>query len=240
MQSDYLHHPTATNPNADHFPRDDDAFLLSSAPTNPDVERVDAREHHDRKHAEIRDDEDKSSNSSSHIDGTTHDDLSLPVPMSNESCTHSFYDEFPYTDQQHNHSHDSLLQLDHGTLIHLNTATSSTDDLSATNQLSSSAFHSKDSALGLSDDNLNYLSTNQLLLMHDDDDDDDRQQPQRLSPSLLTVPSTRQSKYLAGRERLNYWNQTFATLSMSIVDRAAHNDDAIRSNIDCVHLDYSA
>ena len=116
----------------------------------------------------------------------------------------------------------------------MNTATSSTDDLSATNQLSSSAFHSKDSALGLSDDNLNYLSTNQLLLMHDDDDDDER--PQRLlSPSLLTVPSARQSKYLP---RLGI--KRFAALSRNIIDRTAHNDDAIRSNIDCVHLDYSA
>ena len=91
MQSDYLHHLTATNRNADHFLRDEndaDAFLLSSAPANPDdddddVELVEAKEHDNRKHAEIRDDVD---GSSSHIDGTTHTTTTTSTSPSQCPC----------------------------------------------------------------------------------------------------------------------------------------------------------
>lgn len=72
--------------------------------------------------------------------------------------------------QYPSNSHDSLLQSDQ---INLNqTATSSTDDLTRTNQcFSFSTFRSKDSALGLSDDNLNQdeheLKTSSLNLFQD-------------------------------------------------------------------------
>ncbi len=63
--------------------------------------------------------------------------------------------EFQYP----SNSHDSLLQ------THLNTTTtSSTDDLTRTNQFLSSTFHSKDSALGLSDDHLNKIQSNELII----------------------------------------------------------------------------
>lgn len=76
--------------------------------------------------------------------------------------------EFQYS----SNSHDSLLQSDQANLNI--TTTSSTDDLTRTNQVLSSTFHSKDSALGLSDDNLNQfisqeeqLNTSSLNLFQD-------------------------------------------------------------------------
>jgi hypothetical protein len=58
-------------------------------------------------------------------------------------------------------SRDSLLQSDHPTI---HTTASSTDDLTRTNQFLSSTFHSKDSALGSSDDNLNHRQSNKLII----------------------------------------------------------------------------
>ena len=55
--------------------------------------------------------------------------------------------------QYSSNSHDSLLQSDPHQFNP--TSTSSTDDLTRTNPLLFSTFHSKDSALGLSDDHLN-------------------------------------------------------------------------------------
>jgi hypothetical protein len=102
-------------------------------------------------------------------------------------------------------SHDSLLRTDREIIIHIDTATSSTDDLSLTHQLSSSAFHSKDSALGLSDDNLNCLPSSQLFIRLSDDDDDDNddddggdggvdEQRTQIPALSLAIPPS-QSKY---------------------------------------------
>ena len=60
--------------------------------------------------------------------------------------------------QYPSNSHDSLLQSD---LHHFN-STTIVDDLTRTNQQLSSTFHSKDSALGLSDENLNHNSLTHL------------------------------------------------------------------------------
>ncbi|UJR26376.1 hypothetical protein I4U23_007709 [Adineta vaga] len=105
--------------------------------------------------------------------------------LHDSSSAFSFYEDFHrrelllqqsqqqnQTQPQHTDSHDSLLQPDHH-MNNINTAASSTDDLSTTHQLSSSVFHSKDSALGLSDDNLHYLQTNPQPIKDDDEDDDD-------------------------------------------------------------------
>jgi hypothetical protein len=72
------------------------------------------------------------------------------------------------------------------------TAASSTDDLSTTHHLSLSAFHSKDSALGSSDDNLNRVQTHKSIIIDDDDDDD--HQHQQISSSPLKVQHDK-SKY---------------------------------------------
>jgi len=63
--------------------------------------------------------------------------------------------------QYSSNSHDSLLQSDHP---NFNTTTSSIDDLPQINQLLSSTFYSRDSALGLSDDNLNNTQSNELII----------------------------------------------------------------------------
>ena len=62
------------------------------------------------------------------------------------------------------HSHDSFLPSDQ----QMDTATSSTDDLTKTNQFFSSNFYSKDSALDLSDDNFHRPP------ISDNDDDQER------------------------------------------------------------------
>jgi len=67
--------------------------------------------------------------------------------------------QFEY--QYSSNSHDSLLQSDHPNFT---TTTSSIDDLTRINQLLSSTFHSNDSALGLSDDNLNNTQSNELII----------------------------------------------------------------------------
>lgn len=67
--------------------------------------------------------------------------------------------------QYPSNSHDSLLQSD---LHHFNSTTLTTtivDDLTRTNQ----TFHSKDSALGLSDENLNHISSNALTHLEQDE-----------------------------------------------------------------------
>ena len=88
-------------------------------------------------------------------------------------------------------SHDSLLQNDNDLLIPIDITVSSTDDLSLIPpQLSSSAFHSKDSALGLSDDNLNQSPTFQPILIVPVQSEENYQQSSSLS---LTIPSS-QSK----------------------------------------------
>ncbi len=190
MQNDYFHHhlPAHTT-SIDHSQSDDEDFSFSNPTTNIDAEKVEEKERHtDEKHFEMGDGDD--------------DKPLAQVAMTDDSSTFSFYDEFPYRESQqqqqqptHTNSHDSLLQPDHHIIDTINTTASSTDDLSTTHQLSSSVFHSKDSALGLSDDNLNFPQRNPFLIMDDDDDDDDQQKQQQeilSSSSLLLI----ESKYL--------------------------------------------
>ncbi|CAM4771306.1 unnamed protein product [Rotaria magnacalcarata] len=79
----------------------------------------------------------------------------------NDAASYLFHDEFQFSST----SHDSLNQSDH----HIDTAASSIDDLTKTNQLLTSTFHSKDSALGLSDDNLNRTQSNELIIFEDNE-----------------------------------------------------------------------
>ncbi|CAF3616162.1 unnamed protein product [Rotaria sp. Silwood1] len=100
------------------------------------------------------------------------DDENIPKNLSstntNDLSSYTIYDKFQYS----SNSHDSLNQSDHN----IDTTASSTDDLTQTNQFLTSTFHSKDSALGLSDDNLNYLQTNQLIILDDNDNNNNNQQ----------------------------------------------------------------
>jgi hypothetical protein len=66
--------------------------------------------------------------------------------------------------QYYTNSHDSLLQSDH----HIDTATSSMDDLTKPNHLLLSTFHSKDSALDLSDDHLDRPQLSEVTSLDDD------------------------------------------------------------------------
>ncbi len=177
MQNNSLQHHTTSIANTDHFHSDDENSSLSNPTTNSDAGKVEEKEHsNDEKHIEIGDD-------------NKNDKPLIQVAIPDDSSTFSFFEEFHYREsqpQQHANSHDSLLLPDHHTMNNINTTASSTDDLSTTHQLSSSVFHSKDSALGLSDDNLNCLQTKQSIIIDedDDDDDDDDQQQQILSLSL--------------------------------------------------------
>jgi hypothetical protein len=182
MQNNHLHHYT-TGPN--HSRSNDENVFLSNPTINTDAETVDEKEQSsDEKHIETgADSDDKNDNK-----------LLIQVAIPDDSSTLSFYDDFQQ--DQHRNSHDSLLQPDHHIMDNINTTASSTDDLSATRHLSSSVCHSKDSALGLSDDNLNCLQTNQFIIINnddDDDDDDDDQEHQILSSSLPIQHD--QSKY---------------------------------------------
>jgi hypothetical protein len=67
--------------------------------------------------------------------------------------------------QYSSNSHDSLLQSDHPNFN--TTTTSSIDDLPGINQLLSSTFYSKDSALGSSDDNLNNTQSTELIIQEE-------------------------------------------------------------------------
>ena len=221
MQNNYLYHPPTTarssrssssNSSAggtDHFHQNDDehVFLSTAMMTNNNVEKVEEREHNDQKQIEIRvvDDDDEKNNKSSRSCSNSSDKSFQQVTMPDESSPSFFDDRYSDSDHHqqqqqslHTNSHDSLLQVDHDLITHMNTAASSTDDLSlVTHHLSASAFHSKDSALGLSDDNLNYVPSNPLITMpdedDDDDDDDDDGEHQTSLPSLSIPPS--QSKY---------------------------------------------
>ena len=171
MQNDYLHHHTTTTTNTDQFHSVDENFSLSNTTNNNDAEKVKEKEHEgDEKHIETGADNDNKNDKP-------------VIQVVHDSSGFSFYDEeFHYREpqqQQYTDSHDSLLQPDHHLMNKTHTAASSTDDLSTTNHLSSSAFHSKDSALGLSDDNLNRVQTNKSITI--DDDDDDQQQVSSLS-----------------------------------------------------------
>jgi hypothetical protein len=92
----------------------------------------------DRKYIEVND---KNISKQIIIATTNPDDFSsLPT-----------YEEFQY----YSNSHDLLIPLDH----HMDTTTSSTDDLTKTNQFLLSDFYSKDSAVYLSDETFNRSNT---------------------------------------------------------------------------------
>ncbi|CAF4689741.1 unnamed protein product, partial [Rotaria socialis] len=159
--------------------QNDKIFSLSNTTTNNiDVGKVKEKEQDDdTHHIEIGAESDNKNDSP--LIQVVMPDESSPSPF-------SFFEGFHYRESQQNqhaNSHDSLLQPDHIPIMStINTAASSSDDLSSTHQLLSSAFHSKDSALGLSDDNLNCLQTNEFNIqdIHNDyDEDDDRQQQQQ-------------------------------------------------------------
>ena len=192
MQSNYRHDHTANTANTDHFHVDDKNFSLSNMMNSNDVEKVDEREHHDEgKNIEIRTDNDNKS-----------DSLLISVVMPDDSASFSFYNEPHYREMQsyqHANSHDSLIQPDHREMNNMSRTASSTDDLSVTHQLSSSAFHSKDSALGLSDDNITCPQTNPIIIKDDDDDADhnhnNQQQQQQQQVSSLSATLHSKSKY---------------------------------------------
>jgi hypothetical protein len=196
MQNDYFHHhlpPRTTSIDLSHS--DDEKFSFSNPTTNIDAAKVEEKERStDEKHFQMEDDDDD-------------DKPLIQVAMTDDSSNFSFYEEFPYRESQqqqqqqqtHTNSHDSLLQPDQHITDTINTTASSTDDLSATHQLSSSVFHSKDSALGLSDDNLNFPSKNPFLIQDDDDDDDDHhhhhQQQQQQEEMVSSPIEDHQSKF---------------------------------------------
>lgn len=78
----------------------------------------------------------------------------------NDISSYSCHEKFQYA----SNSHDSLNQSDNN----IDTAASSIDDLTKANQFLTSTFHSKDSALGLSDDNLNFTQSNELTVFEHD------------------------------------------------------------------------
>lgn len=185
MQNNHIHHYTTST---DHSHSNDETFSLSNPTISIDAEKVDEKEHgNDEKYIEIGADN----------DNRTDKSLTQP-PISNESSTFSFHETF-YTFEPHQHPHtdsrDSLLQTDLHIIDNMNTTASSTDDLSTTHQLSSSVFHSKDSALGLSDDNLNCLQTNHFLIMDDDDDDNNNNNNEQQEQILSSISQHNQSKY---------------------------------------------
>lgn len=179
MQSNYHHHHhTTTSTNTDHIHSDDEKFSFANIMNNNNIDKVEEKEHNDG------DDDEK------HIENEVDNKPLIQVERSDDSSSFTCYEELHRREpQQHQHtdSHDSLLQSDHRTMNNINTAASSIDDLSTTHHLSSSVFHSKDSALGLSDDNLNCLQANQYIIMDDDDDEDDEDDDdlhQQISTSL--------------------------------------------------------
>lgn len=87
------------------------------------------------------------------------------------------YDESQYS----SNSHDSFNQSDH----HMDVITSSNDDLTKANQLLSSTFYSKDSALGLSDDHINILQSNDSTNT-DYNENNKQHEKQKLSPSITS------------------------------------------------------
>ena len=204
MQNDYFHQdppPSSNAANIDSHSSDDENISSSNQTSHIDVEMVGEKEHDD-------DDDEK------HIEtGVDNDKPFIQVFVPDDSSTFSFDEELPYRESQqqqqqqtHTNSHDSLLQPDYHLMDTMNTAASSTDDLSTTHQLSASVFHSKDSALGLSDDNLNLPSTNPFLIKDEDEeeeeeennDDDDDHHPEHIlltSSSLLQSIDDNQSKY---------------------------------------------
>ena len=211
MQNDYFHEeppPSSNATNTDSHPSVDENISSSKPPSHIDVEKVEVKEHDA---ADDDDDDDDEKHIQTELANDNKPLIQVFVP--DDSSTYSFYEDFPYRDSQqqhanqqtHTNSHDSLLQADYHPLDTMNTANSSTDDLSTTttHQLSASVFHSKDSALGLSDDNLNLPSTNPFLIKdddeeendHDEDDDDDHPKHILLTSSSLQPVHDNQSKY---------------------------------------------
>jgi hypothetical protein len=220
MQNNYLHHRSTTNTVAvddspDCFHHDDELVFLSTTTKDNDVDKVEEKEHDDQKHIEIDKNKQKNNRFTNNHDHNSNDKSFQSIVMPDESSTFSYYEEYQYPEQQqhtHANSHDSLLQTDHEMLMPIHTtgaSSSSTDDLSlVTPNLSLSAFHSKDSALGLSDDNLNCVRSNPLNTIPTDDDE------QQISSSSLAMP-TSQSKYHSDKcclRLLSFFNFLFVFL----------------------------
>lgn len=190
-----LHNSTRIS-TRNHEQSDDDrrfvSAILSTSMTNDRTENIQEENHYDEKNNQLEFNFDKRKFDETH---SNHDNnLFSTMKIPDDSFPNSFNEQMIHINGTpqisiHRDSHDSLLHGDQEILIQINTATSSTDDLSiVTHHLSSSAFHSKDSALGLSDDNLNCLPTNPLITTLEDDNE------HQISSLSLTIPSS-QSKY---------------------------------------------
>jgi len=154
-----------------------------NSPENLELMHFDDDESHDN----------ATNNEAEHVNNDKYAEIDnkplVQIAMSDDS---SNFDKFLFREpqsNQHTNSHDSLLQVDydHHHRDPINTATSSTDDLSTMNHLSASVFHSKDSALGLSDDNLNIPQTNQFQTTDDDDEQEQRLSSQTTEDNLSTL-----------------------------------------------------
>lgn len=198
MQSKYHHHNNLyfNNTNSSYVDEKHDS-LSNTIMNNGDFVKTEEKEKNDDlKFIEIGVQNDNK-----------YDKPFIQVVMPDESLPSSFssFEGFHYRESQsnqHTNSHDSLLQPDHNPIMdNINTATSSSDDLSSSRQLSSSAFHSKDSALGLSDDNLNCIQSKPFIIKtnynhnYDEEDDYDHghdlQQQDQVS---LSLSSTQQNQ----------------------------------------------
>lgn len=173
----------------EQFPHsDENVFLFTTSTTtnNDSVEKVnDEREQH------VDDVDDDDNNSDDDRDEKHHQMDSNPIddkPSMIDISRRSFAPNETPIQITLTNSHDSLLQNETDLLIPIETTASSTDDLSIMpQQLSSSAFHSKDSALGLSDDNLDQSATFQLISYPPDENHE------QISALSLTIRSS-QSK----------------------------------------------
>lgn len=174
--------------NIDQFPHpDEDIFLLTTSTTNTNDSLQIAEDDEDEREQLNDDDDDDSGEKYRQTDVNNIDDKQSLIEIFNRS---SSSDE-PIVPKMFTNSHDSLLQNDNDLLIPIDVTVASSDDLSILPpQLSSSAFHSKDSALGLSDDNLDQPTTFQPILIVPVQFDENYEQISSLS---LPIPSS-QSK----------------------------------------------
>ena len=178
----------STRNNIDPFPHpDEDIFLLTTSTTNKSdsLENVETDDDGDEREQLDDDDDDGEKHRQTNVNNI--DDKQSLIEIFNRSSSSAE----PVAAKMFTNSHDSLLQNDHDLLIPLDITVASNDDLTMLPpQLSSSAFHSKDSALGLSDDNLDQSSTFQPLPIVPLQSNENYEQISSLS---LTIPSS-QSK----------------------------------------------
>lgn len=204
MQNNYRHDDqtitpsstTTTTTTIDRNQSTSENFSLPNIMNRSNVDKMEEKQH------DKCDDDDDGDEKHIEIEAQNNNKPLIQVETSNDSpSSFPFHEEFyrcellqqshTPSQPQHTDSHDSLLQPDHHNMNNINTAASSTDDLSTTHQLSSSVFHSKDSALGLSDDNLHYVQTNPALIKDDDDDDEDDLRQEDRSKYLISFSINR-------------------------------------------------